>query len=212
MGRMRAGLLAAAIGLGTAVPAEAFWVARGWRGVTVGGFRAPLAAREAILARCWRCAPIAAAAAGAAGGAEAVAAALAAEATPAEATPAEATPAEATPAKRATAAAKPAAGPSAETPSGGGSAAAGPSAATAPAGRTQVAQANSASTHCAAGLPAESKMIYDAALRNMKSLETLRDTVVAETRSLVETGRIPEAEARPAAEKAGTCLRLLAHP
>jgi hypothetical protein len=55
-------------------------------------------------------------------------------------------------------------------------------------------------------------MIYDAALRNMKSLETLRDTVVAETRSLVETGRIPEAEARPAAEKAGTCLRLLAHP
>lgn len=202
MGRMRAGLLAAAIGLGTAVPAEAFWVARGWRGVTVGGFRAPLAAREAILARCWRCAPIAAAAAGAAGGAVAVAAAPAAEATPAEATPA----------KRATAAAKPAAGPSAETPSGGGSAAAGPSAATAPAGRTQVAQANSASTHCAAGLPAESKMIYDAALRNMKSLETLRDTVVAETRSLVEAGRIPEAEARPAAEKAGTCLRLLAHP
>lgn len=192
MGRIRAGLLAAAIGLGTAVPAEAFWVARGWRGVTVGGFRAPLAAREAILARCWRCAPIA-------GGAVAVAPAHAAAPTgtataapAAEAAPAEATSAEATSAK--------------------GAPTAGTSAGSTPAGRTQVAQANSASTHCAAGLPAESKMIYDAALRNMKSLETLRDTVVAETRSLVEAGRIPEAEARPAAEKAGTCLRLLAHP
>ncbi|WP_410824871.1 hypothetical protein, partial [Methylobacterium oryzisoli] len=91
--------------------------------------------------------------------------------------------------------------------SGGGA-----SAGTTSGGSTQVAQANSASTHCAAGLPADSKMIYDAAIRNMKSLETLRDTVVAETRSLVEAGRIPEAEARPAAEKAGTCLRLLAHP
>lgn len=55
-------------------------------------------------------------------------------------------------------------------------------------------------------------MIYDASLRNMKSLETLRDTVVSETRSLVEAGRITELDARPAAERAGTCLRLLAHP
>ena len=77
---------------------------------------------------------------------------------------------------------------------------------------TQVAQANSAATHCAASLPSDSKLIYDAALRNMKSLETLRDTVVSETRSLVEAGRITEADARPAAEKAGTCLKLLAHP
>lgn len=74
------------------------------------------------------------------------------------------------------------------------------------------AQGNSASSHCAAGLPADSKMIYDASLRNMRSLATLRDTVVAETRSLVEAGRLNEAEARPAAERAGTCLRLLANP
>jgi hypothetical protein len=85
-------------------------------------------------------------------------------------------------------------------------------AAPAPAPIMQLAQANSASTHCAAGLPADSKMIYDASLRNMKSLETLRDTVVSETRSLVEAGRITELDARPAAERAGTCLRLLAHP
>jgi hypothetical protein len=53
-------------------------------------------------------------------------------------------------------------------------------------------------------------MIYDAAVRNMKGIDTLRDTVVAQTRSLVMTGKISEADARPAAEKAGTCLRLLA--
>jgi hypothetical protein len=53
-------------------------------------------------------------------------------------------------------------------------------------------------------------MIYDAAVHNMKGLDTLRDTVVAQTRSLVIAGKISEAEARPAAEKAGSCLRLLA--
>lgn len=91
--------------------------------------------------------------------------------------------------------------------------AAGPAPAAAPAHR-QVAQArgDSASSQCAAGLPADSRMIYDASVRNMKSFATLRDTVVAETRSLVEAGRLNEAEARPAAERAGTCLRLLANP
>ena len=66
--------------------------------------------------------------------------------------------------------------------------------------------------HCASGLPAEPRIIYGASIRNMKSLATLRDTVVAQTRSLVEAGKISEADARPAAEKAGTCLRVLATP
>jgi hypothetical protein len=44
----------------------------------------------------------------------------------------------------------------------------------------------------------------------MKGLDTLRDTVTAQTRSLVMSGKISQAAARPAAEKAGTCLRLLA--
>ncbi|MFE1598923.1 hypothetical protein [Methylobacterium sp. ID0610] len=182
MRRIGVSLLAATIGIGAAWPADAFWIARGWRGVAVGGVRAPLVAREAFLARCWRCAPALAAAAGVVG-AGAVAAAPAAPA---------------------------AAAPAGGAPDTTGSA--NKPAAPDPAAPMQVAQANSASTHCAAGLPADSKMIYDAALRNMKSLETLRDTVVAETRSLVEAGRLNEAEARPAAEKAGTCLRLLAHP
>ncbi|WP_201833555.1 hypothetical protein [Microvirga zambiensis] len=72
------------------------------------------------------------------------------------------------------------------------------------------AATNPAADQCAMGLPADSRMIYDASVRNMKSLDTLRDTVVAETRSLVMSGKISEADARPAAEKAGTCLRLLA--
>jgi hypothetical protein len=72
------------------------------------------------------------------------------------------------------------------------------------------AAANPAADQCATGLPADSRMIYDASVRNMKSLDTLRDTVVAETRSLVMSGKISEADARPAAERAGTCLRLLA--
>lgn len=183
MRRIGFGLLALGMGIAAAAPAEAFWVARGWRGVAMGGIHAPLVAREAMMGRCWRCAPLAAGAALAVGAGAATA----------------------------TAAAMPVAAPAAATagpaPAGGAT----PPAAK-PAAGTQVAQANSASTHCAAGLPADSKMIYDASLRNMKSLETLRDTVVSETRSLVEAGRITEADARPAAEKAGTCLRMLAHP
>ncbi|KMO30751.1 hypothetical protein VQ03_28200 [Methylobacterium tarhaniae] len=183
MTRIGMSLLAAAVGLGAAWPAEAFWVARDWRGIAVGGIRAPLVAREAFVGRCWRCAPFLAAAPALAAAAVGTGAAVAAAPAPAAA---------------------PAAVPAAPAPAAG--------AAGKPAAPTQVAQANSASTHCAAGLPADSKMIYDASIRNMKSLETLRDTVVAETRSLVEAGRLSEAEARPAAEKAGTCLRLLAHP
>jgi hypothetical protein len=74
---------------------------------------------------------------------------------------------------------------------------------------SQIAATNSAADQCAVGLPADSKMIYDAAVRNMKGLDTLRDTVVAQTRLLVLAGKISEVAARPAAEKAGTCLRLL---
>ncbi len=53
-------------------------------------------------------------------------------------------------------------------------------------------------------------MIYDASVQNMKSLATLRETVTEQTRSLVMSGKIGEAGARPAAEKAGECLRLMA--
>ncbi|WP_336487368.1 hypothetical protein [Methylobacterium nigriterrae] len=179
--------LAAGALAGLAVPADAFWVARGWRGVAVGGVRAPILARGAYFPHCWRCAPAAAALAGTAVAGTALAGAAvagtAAAAAPTGMAPAPA-PAEAAPQKAA---------------------------------GTQVAQAgggggSGAAAHCAAGLPADSRIIYDASIRNMKSLETLRDTVVAQTRSLVEAGKISEADARPAAERAGTCLRMLANP
>jgi hypothetical protein len=63
---------------------------------------------------------------------------------------------------------------------------------------------------CAKALPPESRLIYDATVKNMRGTDTIRDTVVAQTKALVIAGKIPEANARPAAEAAGTCLRLLA--
>jgi hypothetical protein len=67
-----------------------------------------------------------------------------------------------------------------------------------------------AADSCAKGLSTESKMIYDATVKAMKGPSTIRDTVVAQTKALVMEGKIAEANARPAAEAAGTCLRLLA--
>ncbi|MEA1833934.1 hypothetical protein U8607_17745 [Methylobacterium durans] len=180
MKRLVLAILAGTTLAGLATPAEAFWIARGWRGAAVGGVRAPIMAREAFLARCLRCAPAAALAGTAVAGAA-----------------------------------------MAETAAGTGStgsasgAAPGPGAAVAPSkdAGTHVAQAGSGgAAQCAAGLPASSRIIYDASVRNMKGLDTLRDTVVAQTKSLVEAGKISEADARPAAEKAGTCLRMLATP
>ncbi|KAB1068928.1 hypothetical protein [Methylobacterium planeticum] len=188
MRRIVRALAAIATVVGVATPADAFWVARGWRGgVAAGGFRAPFAARAALLAHCWRCAPAFPAAA-IAGGAVVGAAAVGTGAVGAVGAPAPA----------------------------GAAPAAAPAAASGQAAGTQVAQAGggggAAAAHCAAGLPPDSKIIYEASVRNMKSLETLRDTVVAQTRSLVEAGKVSEAEARPAAEKAGTCLKMLANP
>ncbi|MFO1149524.1 MAG: hypothetical protein U1E62_14200 [Alsobacter sp.] len=67
-----------------------------------------------------------------------------------------------------------------------------------------------AADSCAKGLSTESRMIYDATVRAMKGPSTIRDTVVAQTKALVMEGKIAEANARPAAEAAGACLRLLA--
>ena len=175
--------------LGATSSAEAFWVARGWRGgVAVGGVRPPMVARDFYYPRCWRCAPVypAGALAGAALAGAAVGAAAASAAAP--------MPMPRPPwhlrrphrPRRQQARARP-------TPA-----------------VAQAAAPNAAATQCARGLPADSKMIYDASVQNMKSLATLRETVTEQTRSLVMSGKIGEAGARPAAEKAGECLRLMA--
>jgi hypothetical protein len=175
--------------LGATSSAQAFWVARGWRGgVAVGGVRPPMVAREVYYPRCWRCAPVYPA--GALAGAAMAGAAVGAAAASAPMQPAPSmAPAPAAPTAQASQASQ--ASPA----------------------NTAVAQAaapNAAATQCARGLPADSKMIYDASVQNMKSLATLRDTVTEQTRSLVMSGKIGQAGARPAAEKAGTCLRLMA--
>jgi hypothetical protein len=73
-----------------------------------------------------------------------------------------------------------------------------------------LAAGSPAADSCAKGLSSDSKLIYDATVKNMKGPSTIRDTVIAQTKALVTEGKIPEANARPAAEAAGTCLRLLA--
>jgi hypothetical protein len=75
---------------------------------------------------------------------------------------------------------------------------------------TAQAPASAVSMTCAKALPADSRMIYDATVKNMKGLDTIRETVVAQTRAMVMSGKISQANARPAAEAAGTCLKLLA--
>jgi hypothetical protein len=89
-------------------------------------------------------------------------------------------------------------------------AAAAPPAAGATEARLRLAAGSQAADSCAKGLSAESRMIYDATVKNMKGPSTIRDTVVAQTKALVNEGKLAEANARPAAEAAGTCLRLLA--
>lgn len=71
------------------------------------------------------------------------------------------------------------------------------------------ADGKAAADSCAKALPSDSRMIYDATVKAMKDGSTLRDVVTAQTRSLVMSGKIQRDNARPAAEAAGTCLKML---
>lgn len=78
------------------------------------------------------------------------------------------------------------------------------------AGASETRLANAAADACAKGLPAEPKLIYDATVQNIGSGGTIRDVVVAQTRSLVMSGKVSRSTARDSAETAGKCLELLA--
>jgi hypothetical protein len=197
-----------------AADANAFWYARGWRGgVAVGGFRPPAVVAPYYLNGCLRCAPyyhpaIAAALAARAGVAAGVAAGAAAAPPPAAA------PAPAAPSSSAAAAApsdqdgdENAASSSGN--GGGQQTAAAPSASTSPSSAASSGKGK-AST-CAAGLSKDAKAIYDATAPQVGSLSTLRETVVAQTRSLVMAGKIGQGTAKSSAQAAGECLALLAH-
>jgi hypothetical protein len=61
---------------------------------------------------------------------------------------------------------------------------------------------------CAQSLTPAARMIYDATAASRPPDSALRDVVAAQTRKLVMTGRIERAAARPAAEAAGSCLKM----
>ncbi len=62
---------------------------------------------------------------------------------------------------------------------------------------------------CAAALPAQAKMIYDAALPGAAGGGKLADVVRASATSLVKSGQISRSDARGEAQAAGACLKKL---
>ena len=60
---------------------------------------------------------------------------------------------------------------------------------------------------CAAGLSPQAKMIYDAVRGTSAGNMSLPNQVKAQTRHLVQSGRIALPDARPAAMAAGGCLK-----
>ena len=63
---------------------------------------------------------------------------------------------------------------------------------------------------CAAKLPAESRLIYDATVRNLGSAATIRDVVTEQTRALVMQGKVQMSTAKTSAEATAPCLELVA--
>ncbi|PZQ95616.1 MAG: hypothetical protein DI533_18375 [Cereibacter sphaeroides] len=66
-----------------------------------------------------------------------------------------------------------------------------------------------AANSCAAGLSAQSRMIYDATAGNVKPDSNLRDVITENTKPLVMAGKMTRSEAQAAAPSAGKCLELL---
>jgi hypothetical protein len=62
---------------------------------------------------------------------------------------------------------------------------------------------------CAAKLPKESAAIYSNTVAQISPGVSIKDVVVGVTRSMVMAGRLSRANARPAAEAAGSCLELI---
>lgn len=63
---------------------------------------------------------------------------------------------------------------------------------------------------CAAKLPAESRLIYDATVRNLGSAASIRDVVTEQTRALVMQGKVQMSTAKTSAEATAPCLELVA--
>ena len=66
-----------------------------------------------------------------------------------------------------------------------------------------------AASACAAGLSADGKLIYDRTAPTVTPATDLREAVIAVARPMVMEGKMTREAARPAAEAAGECLKLL---
>ncbi|MGQ9367925.1 hypothetical protein [Azospirillum sp. ST 5-10] len=66
-----------------------------------------------------------------------------------------------------------------------------------------------AADNCAAALPADAKMIYDATRPSIAPGVKIADEIRAATRPLVMGGKLSRSDARPAAEAAGKCLAMI---
>lgn len=60
---------------------------------------------------------------------------------------------------------------------------------------------------CAAKLPADAKLIYTAAIGTVAPGVDLAENVKSKTRELVMAGKLNRAQAQPAAQAAGACLK-----
>jgi hypothetical protein len=73
-----------------------------------------------------------------------------------------------------------------------------------------VALANQqAADDCAAKLPKNAAAIYSASAPQISPGANIRTIVTSVTRGMVRSGSLSRSEARPAAESAGSCLKLL---
>jgi hypothetical protein len=62
---------------------------------------------------------------------------------------------------------------------------------------------------CAASLPVEAKLIYDAALPSITPSAVIRDILPDKVRPLVMAGKVSRNTGRASAEAAGQCLKYL---
>jgi hypothetical protein len=62
---------------------------------------------------------------------------------------------------------------------------------------------------CASSLPKSSAAIYAASVKRISPGANIRDIVTSVTRGMVMSGDLGRGDAKPAAEAAGACLKLL---
>jgi hypothetical protein len=76
--------------------------------------------------------------------------------------------------------------------------------------QTVAASGKAAGDACAQKLPPESRMIYDATVKNLGNAASIKDVVTTQTRALVMQGKVQRSSAKSSAEATAPCLELVA--